>query len=73
MKMKVGDYELRIVKDGFEETSLNIPEGGTYYVVQLEKEGQMDVATHLEAEILSRFVRIENMLKGLKKNESKDN
>jgi hypothetical protein len=71
--MKIGAYELRTVKRGFEETNIGVPEGDVYYVVQLDKTGQMDVKTQIEAEVLSRLVRIENELIIRKKKSGKEN
>ena len=64
MKLKIGTYEPRVVKKGVEEApSLRVAEGDTYWVVQTDKDGQLDVETQTEAEIISRLVRIENLLK----------
>ena len=64
MKLKIGTYEPRTVRKGVEEApSLRVAEGDTYWVVQTEKDGQLDVETQAEAEIISRLVRIENILK----------
>ena len=66
-KMKPGDYEPRTVMKGIEETFLNIPEGGVYWLVQMDKDSQMDVKEQIDAVILSKLIRIERALKGLKK------
>ena len=65
-KMKPGDYEPRTVGVG-EETILDIRDGETYWVVQLEQGVQMDVEGQTDAEILARLVRVEALLK--KKNK----
>lgn len=59
--MEIGEYEPRVVEKGVEETSLNVEEGGTYWIVQLV-DSQFDCATQEQAEILSRLVRIEQKL-----------
>jgi hypothetical protein len=59
----VGDYEPRVVKKGVEETTLDIKEGEVYWVVQVDEEGQMDVKEQIDAEILSRLIKIEAVLK----------
>jgi hypothetical protein len=60
---RVGHYEPRIVKKGFEETSLDVPEGEAYWLIRLDRYSGMDVKTQFEAEVISRLVRIENLLK----------
>jgi len=61
--MEIGHYEPRKVKKGEEETTLDIPEGEVYWLIQLDKDAQLDVETQTEAEIISRLIRIENLLK----------
>jgi len=61
--MKIGNYEPNRVKKGYNETHLKLKEGETFWVVQIEKDVQMDVITQTEAEIISRLVRIENKMK----------
>ena len=61
--MKSGEYEPRVVREGVEETVLDIPEGGTYWCVCLGRGVEMDVDTQAEAEIISRLVRIEALLR----------
>jgi len=73
--MKIGSNEPRVVKKGFEETTLDVPEGETYWIVQIDKIGQMDVEKQVEAELLSRLVRVELKLDKLlnqKKVEAKN-
>lgn len=65
-KMKIGDYEVRTVQRGVEETNIGVAEGQVYYLVRIDKETQMDVKTQSEAEIISRLVRIEKLLKKVK-------
>lgn len=61
--MRIGHYEPRVVKKGFEETALDVKEGEVYWVVQLDRDGQMDVKEQIDAEILARLVRIEALLR----------
>jgi hypothetical protein len=61
--LKVGEYEPRVVRKGVEETTLDIPEGGVYWCICLGKGVEMDVGTQAEAEIISRLVRIEALLR----------
>jgi len=64
--MKIGNYESRIVKKGVEETTIGVPEGHEYYVIQMDKFSQLDVKTQAEAEIISRLIKIEKLLAGKK-------
>lgn len=66
-EIKIGEYDIRIVKKGIETTSLPIKEGEPYYMIRLDKESWMDVGSQVHAEILSRLIRIENKLKEKKK------
>lgn len=62
--MKPGEYESYIQKKGINEAFIeNINEGEVFYTVQLDENGGFDTKSQAEAEILSRLVRIENMLK----------
>ena len=62
--MKIGEYDVRIVgKD--ETTSLPLKKGEAYYMVRLDKSSWMDVEEHIDAEVLSRLVRVEVLLKKL--------
>jgi len=61
--MKVGHYEPREVKKGFNETTLPVKEGGIYWVIQLDKYSQMDVRHQETAEIMSQLIKINNLLK----------
>ena len=63
--LKVGDYDVRVVKKGFEETNLPVMDGGIYYIVRVDKSSWIDVLHLVDAEMLSRLVRVENMLKKL--------
>jgi hypothetical protein len=62
-ELKVGDYDVRIVKKGHETTSLPVKEGGTYYIVRVDNSSWIDVLHLVDAEMLSRQVRIEALLK----------
>lgn len=55
----------RVQKKGFEEFTEKgaIKEGDTYWEVQLDRDGQYNVKTQFEAEVMSRLVRIERILK----------
>jgi len=65
-EIKVGDYDVRVVKKGFEEArSLGLKNGDVYYMVRIDKSGWMDVKEQIDAEILARQVRIEALLKKL--------
>jgi hypothetical protein len=61
--MKIGEYDVRVVKKGVETTSLPVKEGEVYYMIRLDKHSWMDVQNQINAEIISRLVRIENLLK----------
>ena len=65
--MQVGHYEPRKVEKGFEETILDVPEGEIYWLVKIDKGVHMDVKEQIQAELLSRLVRIETKLDKLSK------
>lgn len=65
-EIKIGSYDVRIVGKN-ETTSLSLKTGDVYYMVRVDKDGLMDVESQVDAEIISRQVRIENMLKKLTK------
>lgn len=65
---KIGEVKTFFVKKGEQETGLPLKEGECYYTVKTDKETWIDVEDLVEAELLGRMVRIENMLeKVLKK------
>jgi hypothetical protein len=72
-EMEVGDYEPQTYKKGFNETYLEtrykIKDGDVFWIIRVDKEGYFDVKTQFEAEVISRLVRIENMLNELKVNK----
>jgi len=71
--MKVGDYEPRICKKGEEETDLMndevnpIKEGDVFWVVMMERNCMFDVKEQKDAEIISRLIKIEKMIRSLYK------
>jgi hypothetical protein len=65
--MRVGSYDVRVVKKVVEETNLPVKEGGIYYIVRVDRESWIDVLNLVDAEMLSRQVRIESLLKKLTK------
>ena len=66
-KLKIGDYEPCVVKKGFEETTLDVPEGEVFWMVQDEGGASMDVKEQIDAVILSKLIRIEQRLKKIRK------
>lgn len=66
----VGFYEPMKVKKGVNETTLPLKEGQIFWLIKTEY-GGFDTERQEDAEIISRLVRIEQMLKKIiKKNES---
>ena len=64
---KIGEYETCLHEPGENEAFIDgIKEGEVFYTIRLDKDGCFDVKTQAEAEIISRLVRIENLLKGRK-------
>jgi len=61
--MKIGQYEPREMKKGVDETVLPVKEGGVFWVIQIDKHTKCDVLHQESAEIISRLVRIENLLR----------
>ena len=67
-KTKVGEYTLHLQNKGYDEACIEgIKNGEAFYTIQLDKFGQFDTKSQAEAEIISRLVRIENMLKRVEK------
>lgn len=66
-KMKIGEYQLFKVEKNINETTLPLKEGELFWTVRLSKDVDFDCETQTEAEIISRLVKIENMLKKLSK------
>ncbi len=62
-RLKIGDYEPVKVQKGFNETTLLLKEGEIFWTIRLNNEGLFDVEKQEDAEIISRLVRIENLLK----------
>ena len=62
--MKIGNYESVAQKKGYDEAFIDeIKEGQVYWRVQIDKYGQMDLRTQFEAEVISRLVKIEKLLR----------
>lgn len=65
---KVGEYYPVIKKKGYQDTDLEgVNEGDEFWEVVCENKGILDVKTQTEAEIVSRLVRIEKLLKRKKR------
>lgn len=65
--MRVGHYEPRVVKKGSEETVLPVKEDEVFWVIQIDKHTKCDVMHQESAEIISRLVKIENLLRRRKR------
>ena len=64
LKLSVGDYTPLVQKKGINEAFIDdIKEGDIFWCVKLEDHVCIDVKQQEDAEILSRLVRIENILK----------
>jgi hypothetical protein len=62
-EMPIGEYETVTQKKGKEEAFLDgIREGQVFWRVRISEEDWFDCKTQIEAEILSRLVRIETRL-----------
>lgn len=59
--IKIGEYDVRVVGKN-ETTSLKIKKGELYYMIRLDEDSWMDVENVVDAEVISRLVRIENAL-----------
>lgn len=68
-RLKIGHYEPVIVEKGVNETSLPLKEGEVFWTIKLDNEGLFDVDNQDTAEIISRLVRIESLLKNILKNK----
>lgn len=55
--MKIGDYESNIHEKGNKSFLKTIRTGELYWTVQIDNDGQMDIKTQTEAEIISRLIR----------------
>ena len=71
-RLKVGQYEPIEVERGVNETTLErfgkpLKEGEIFWTIKLDNEGLFDVDNQDTAEIISRLVRIEIMLKKILK------
>lgn len=60
--MKTGEYEERTVSVGTEETTLDLQEGDTYYMVKVGMQKWIDVRTQGEAEVIGRLASIDKRL-----------
>ncbi|MDO8622645.1 MAG: hypothetical protein Q7R52_00190 [archaeon] len=61
---KVGQYECYKQEKGFNEAlGIDIKEGEIFWTIRLSKDGYYDTKSQDTAEILSRLVKIEQMLK----------
>jgi hypothetical protein len=61
--MNIGDYVPIVYEKGVNETSLDISEGEVFWTIQLDKNSHMDCVKQVDAEILSRLVKIELLLR----------
>ena len=69
-KMKIGDYEPRIQEKGLNEAFIDaIKEGEPYWTIRLDEFGNYDTETQDTAIIISKLVKIENMLEKLMEKE----
>lgn len=66
--LKIGHYEPHVQKKGEDESFIKTKEGDVYWMIRTE-DGYIDVKTQTEAEIISRLVRIERLLKNANKNK----
>ena len=66
-RLKIGQYEPVKMEIGINETTLDLKEGEIFWTIKLNNEELFDVENQEDAEIISRLVRIESMLKNLLK------
>lgn len=66
MKPKVGSYFPVKVEKGINETTLPLKEGDIFWEVNLGDGGFFDTEHQEDAEIISRLVRIEKLLRKIK-------
>ena len=65
--LKIGGYESVVQKKGINEAFIDgVKEGQVYWRVRIDRDGQMDLKTQFEAEVISRLVRVERLLDKLK-------
>lgn len=68
--LEIGEYEARIQQKGFNEAFIeDMKEGDVYYVVQVDEYSKIDVATHVEALILSRLIMLEQRIKKIEQRQ----
>jgi len=67
--MNVGEYEQNTVQKGIVQTELDLKEGETFWTVKTDRYDYLDVKTKIEAEILSRLIRVETILNKIFKME----
>ena len=66
--MKIGDYEPLIQEKDVNEAFIDdIKEGEVFWTVKIDKEGTFDTPSQELAFIMSKLVKIEKMLKRVKK------
>lgn len=69
-KLKIGSYEPVKVKKGYNETVLPLKEGDIFWLIRTE-DGGFDTLRQEDAEIISRLIRVEQLLKRLMREEKK--
>ena len=64
-ELKVGDYLPFVQSKGKVESFITpkLKDGTVFWTVRIDKDGYFDLKEQSDAEILSRLVRIENLLK----------
>ena len=69
-KIEIGEYSIETYKKGYNETAIDClsvkgiwKNGDVFYQIRTDEEGWMDVALQEDAEIISRLIRIERLLK----------
>jgi hypothetical protein len=69
--IKIGDYAVFSKEKGKETFLDNLKDGDIYFCIRLSKTDWFDTRLQGDAEIISRLVRIENMLKRLRPSRSR--